>query len=123
MSTRLATGLLSFAGDVAGAWRYAVGTQQNLRRLPATNRINALTSGFLAGPTQLAATNAEMDSFALDRRVQTVRYTVQVLVEEIGIDVERHRRFGVAEHSLNCLHIRVRTDCEAAFGASGYWTL
>jgi integrase/recombinase XerD len=31
----------------------------------------------------------------LDRRVQTVGYAVQVLVEEIGICVERHRRFGV----------------------------
>jgi hypothetical protein len=38
-----ATGLLVLARR---GGRYAVGTQQNLQQLPATNRVNALSCGF-----------------------------------------------------------------------------
>ena len=44
--------------------RYALGTQQSFLPVSVTITPNALTSGFLARPTQLDVTNAQVDSFA-----------------------------------------------------------
>ncbi len=42
-----------------------------------------------------------------------VIYAVRIFVKQVRVNVERHRRFGVAKHPLNRLHIGVRTDCQA----------
>jgi hypothetical protein len=62
---------------------YAAGTQQNFLRVPVTITPNAVTSDFLAQPTQLGMTKAQFVSFASSRsgvriplsstRVQQVR--------------------------------------------------
>jgi hypothetical protein len=56
-----------------------------------------------------------------DRRVHAVRNTVQILIEEIGIDVQRHRCFGVAKHPLNRLHVGMRTDRKAGCVTEVEW--
>jgi Helix-turn-helix domain of resolvase len=45
--------------------------------------------------------------------VQTVCNAIQIIVEEIRVGIERHRRFGAAKHPLNSFHIGVRAHCEA----------
>lgn len=42
-----------------------------------------------------------------DRIIETARNFVEILVKEVRVDVERHRRFRVPEHPLHCLHIGI----------------
>jgi hypothetical protein len=49
---------------------------------------------------------------------QCVSNGVQVIVEEIGVDVESHRRGGVAEHALHCFDVRSGRYCEARGGVA-----
>jgi hypothetical protein len=30
----------------------------------------------------------------------------QIVVEQVGVDIQRHRRRSVAQHLLNCLDVR-----------------
>jgi len=39
----------------------------------------------------------------LPDRVQPIGYVVEVVVEQVGVSVEGHRRRGVAEHALDRL--------------------
>jgi hypothetical protein len=55
---------------------------------------------------------------SLDRRVQAVRYAVQVLVKGVRVDVQSHRRFGVAKHPLDRFHVGARTHGEAGRGVT-----
>jgi hypothetical protein len=53
-----------------------------------------------------------------DRFVEPVRNSVQILIEQIGVDVERHRGFGMAEHSLHRLHVGTGANGETGGGVS-----
>lgn len=41
---------------------------------------------------------------------------IQVIIEEVGVDVEDHGRRGLAEHLLRCLHIGTLRDRQARRG-------
>jgi hypothetical protein len=105
----------------------AVGPQQDFPRLPATVRTVTVTWAFIAQPSELPAINAQERSSAsrrstpserlkaqvngsvarlgprwvrsrFHRRVQAVRDAVQVVIEQIRVHVQRHRRFSVPPH-------------------------
>jgi hypothetical protein len=65
MSTTLATGCFALLAMWPVRGRYAAGTQQHLRQLTATNSPNALTRRFLAQPTQLESSNAQITESGL----------------------------------------------------------
>jgi hypothetical protein len=50
--------------------------------------------------------------------IQAVGDRIKVGLEEVGIDVERHRGTGVSEHALHCLDVRARTHGEAGGGVA-----
>jgi len=41
-----------------------------------------------------------------DCGVETVSNDVEVLIEQVGVDIQRHRRLGVAQHPLHRFDIR-----------------
>ncbi len=48
--------------------------------------------------------------------IEADRDGVQIVVEQVGVDVERHRCGGVAEHPLDCLHVGAGPDRKARGG-------
>ncbi len=58
------------------------------------------------------------DLRALSGRVEGRRDGVEIVVEEVGVRVQGHRRGGVPEHPLDRLDVRPRAHCEARRGVS-----
>lgn len=48
-----------------------------------------------------------------DCRIQPVGNAVEILVEQVRVDVQRHAGLGVSEHPLNRFDVRVGTDGQA----------
>jgi hypothetical protein len=57
--------------------------------------------------------NGEAVRSSFDRCVQACSRTVKVFIEEVGVNVECHRRLSVPEHPLDRLHVRAGTDGQA----------
>jgi hypothetical protein len=57
-------------------------------------------------PDRLLSANSRQEARARTHdEVQSIRNSVEVVFEQVGLAIERHRCGRVPEHALHCLHV------------------